>query len=88
MKRYQLIREYPGSPKLGTVLTLDIKEGDYGIDINNLNIFRHRNEMENQPEFWQEIEEVINHPIGTKVLNSNTNTIYTKKLDIGNHLDV
>ena len=57
MKKYKLIKEYPGSPKLGTILTLDVKEGDYGIDVNNLNIFRHRNEIENQFEYWQEVVE-------------------------------
>jgi len=60
MKKYKLVKEYPGSPKLGVIW--DEYSPDYA----------------KYPEFW---EEVVEYPIGTKVHNSQTNTIYTKKED-------
>jgi len=56
MKKYELIKEYPASPKLGTVVT---KNGDnYITDVNTpFNMFT----IELNPEFWQLMEyEILN----------------------------
>lgn len=52
-KKYKLIKEYPGSPKLGTVLTKD-KYGQYIDDI--ISIYA-ADEIEGYLEFWQEVIE-------------------------------
>lgn len=68
MKVYKLIKEYPNCGyKLGKSIETDI------IWINNQKAY-----LKDYPEFWQE---VIEYPIGTKVHNSLTNNIYTKKED-------
>ena len=70
--RYRLIKEYPGSPKLDTIIN-DSKT-TLGISYyENCKAF-----IGNFPEFW---ELIVEYPIGTKVHNSQTNTIYTKKED-------
>lgn len=51
MKRYKLIREYPGSPKLGKILKPKIE-----IENNNTNNYYWEGSWfnpENYPEFWQ-----------------------------------
>jgi len=65
MKRYKLIKKFPGGPALNYITTNS--EGWFGI-----------HKCEDYPEFW---EEIIEYPIGTRVLNSHTDTIYTKKED-------
>jgi hypothetical protein len=75
MKKYKLIRKYPGSPELGTVATFRKKHHDYIIhDEWFIPVFK----IENYPEFW---EEIIEYPIGTLVRDtfSNANFIYKKK---------
>lgn len=60
MKKFKLIKEYPGGPKLGTVCEeINNKlsfcyyfEGEKNIGIS-------KDQVENQPEFWEEIEKVI-----------------------------
>lgn len=53
MKRYKLIKEYPGSPKLGTEMK------DLGNDImystKSTDIWRCSEEIRNHPKFWKEI---------------------------------
>jgi len=66
MRKFKLIKGYPNSPKIGYIKNISST-------INNL-----EREYTDFPEYW---EEIIEYPIGTKVLNSNTNTIYTKKED-------
>lgn len=53
MKRYKLIREYPGSPKLGKVVKLDGR--DWYIT-NDSQLFP-KNEVENFPKFWEKVIE-------------------------------
>ena len=70
--KYILKKEYPGSPKLGTIIN-DSKT-TLGISYyENCKGF-----IGNFPEFWKLI---VEYPIGTKVHNSQTNTTYTKKED-------
>lgn len=73
MKKYKLIKKYPGSPMLGTVLVMKCN-GWYESESSNQ--YPHSPEViENNPEFW---EEVIKYPIGTKVVDTWTNSIYEK----------
>lgn len=65
MKKYKLIKEYPGSPELGTIVT-EKKSPVFG------KIYTYLHDMaisalsiENQPEYWEEIIELC-VPIGTK----------------------
>lgn len=62
MKRYKLIKEYPGSPKLNTIyweqvgygcITYKEPDGKESIYTNSVNIKM----IENHPEYWQEIVE-------------------------------
>lgn len=70
---YKLIKKYPGSPMLGTVLVMKCN-GWYESESSNQ--YPHSPEViENNPEFW---EEVIKYPIGTKVVDTWTNSIYEK----------
>jgi hypothetical protein len=53
MKKYKLIKEFPGSPELGTV----VEKEDSSFFINTHYGFRVRqSEIENFPEFWEEIK--------------------------------
>lgn len=54
MKKFKLIKEYPGSPKLGT--EVEKRNGKIYMP-NSFLIFRHS--VEEYPEFWEEIEKVI-----------------------------
>lgn len=68
IKVYKLIKEYPNCGyKLNQKIEADI------ICINGQKVY-----LKDHPEFW---EEVVEYPIGTKVHNSQTNTIYTKEKD-------
>lgn len=56
MKKYKLIKEYPGSPKLGSVISKD----NHRIDLNDYTTedSRYVVYMPNDyPEFWEEIVE-------------------------------
>lgn len=77
MKKYKLIKEYPGSPKLGTVVH-NKRDPKWYHAVDNEDIFRGHNEIENHPEFW---EEIVEYPIGTKAKNHFTQAIYTKEID-------
>lgn len=58
LKKYRLIREYPGSPKLGTIIKQSPNHW-WGIEHDN-NCFSGCNapsEPKNYPEFWEEIVE-------------------------------
>lgn len=82
MKKYKLVKEYPESPKIGTeIIKSHVSNNSSGCYdtymIKGEDYFR-LPDPENYPEFW---ELVVEYPIGTKVHNSQTNTIYTKKKD-------
>lgn len=59
MIQYKLIKEYPGSPKLGTLAN---KEFSFSSDSYMLSDKFHQplplGRVENHPEFWQKVEEV------------------------------
>lgn len=72
MKKYKLIKEYPGSPEINTILEQRAENVFYCS--NNSNFFRHKNELENYPEFWELVVEK-----DYEILSFKTNhNIYTK----------
>lgn len=54
MKKYKLIKIYPGSPKLGT-----IAEGIYGGESYSYNEYSNvsKGSIEDYPEYWEEVIE-------------------------------
>lgn len=83
MKKFKLIKEYPGSPKLGTIIietmiiscrpkfkTYTIYGGDINCDMGKFRI----DFPENHPEFWEEIVEEDYEILKLK-LKKNVNTI-------------
>ena len=60
MRKYKLIKEYPGSPELGTICEERNRNGSfcyYFEGEKNLGILK--NQVENQPEYWQEVNDNI-----------------------------
>lgn len=59
MKKYRLIKEYPGSPKLGTIV--ESQNAVSGILFEGKALYF----IETSPEYWEEIVEknyeIINH---------------------------
>lgn len=56
MKKFRLIREYPGSPKLGTFIeNFEINPKYYRVFGDVVNLFTKN--IENHPEFWEEVIE-------------------------------
>lgn len=83
MRKFKLIKLYPGSPSLKTPYE-EIKgrcgngSGRMYKNLNKDGCCIDAEDIENNPEYW---EEIVEYPIGTKVYNSQTKTIYTKKED-------
>ncbi|ALN97155.1 hypothetical protein [Flavobacterium phage FpV4] len=73
-KKYKLIKEYPGSPKLGTIV--DRRGVFVYFDINspNVNMTVSQNYVENYPEYWEEVIEK-NYEILSFVCNQNFNEL-------------
>jgi hypothetical protein len=60
MKKYRLIKEYPGSPTLGTEISkANIRYGadHYNFNGGNLNTIILANLVEKHPKYWKEIKE-------------------------------
>jgi len=57
MKKYKLIKEYPGSPKLGTIVEHETKCvcPNYKVSINQETWIFAESSIQNFPEFWKEI---------------------------------
>ena len=58
MKQYKLIKEYPGSPKLGTIVNHVKGWGSYESYFDGDLVYS-TYAIENYPEFWQEIKEPL-----------------------------
>ena len=68
MEKYKLMKSYLGCAyKLNQIISTDI------IWVNDKKVY-----LKDYPENWQEI---VEYPIGTKAINTNTNCIITKKQD-------
>ena len=58
MATYKLLKKYPGSPELNTILLqIGDKFNNYW-DCKNIGIDYKKNLIENNPEFWQKVEEL------------------------------
>jgi len=59
MKKYKLIKEYPGSPKLGTIVEKDERCGShiYKYRESNSNFGVLKYHVEDNPEYWEEVIE-------------------------------
>jgi hypothetical protein len=75
-RKFKLIKCYPNSPKLGTI----IKENGSCYDEGKCGGFHTmtKQDIENNPEFWQEIAEI---PVGTKAYNSLIQSTIIRKED-------
>jgi hypothetical protein len=76
MKKFKLIREYPGSPKLGTIVKGKFL-GHYH-DISEQISSITSNLIENQPEFWEEVVEK-DYKIISYIAKDNPTHITTKR---------
>lgn len=76
MKKYKLIKEYPGSPKLGTEVS---KPHEFYCASGIPSIAAHK--IENYPDFWEEIVEKEYEIIAIK--NNNSGFIGTKRASGG-----
>ena len=72
MRKYKLIKEYPGSPKLGTEIFNDeIFKGHYYIYRNGIKTSLGTIEPYKYPEFWEEVvEDPIVYHIGKSLTDS------------------
>jgi hypothetical protein len=76
MKKFELMKEYPGSPKLGTEIIL----GKVWSECGSFYVPKEFN-FENYPEYWKKIvKEELSVPYGTKFQTIFDKTIYTIQL--------
>ena len=59
MKKFKLIKEYPGSPELGTEVEKQAKSQTYYHIYNDRKFGVLTEHIENQPEYWEEVVENI-----------------------------
>jgi hypothetical protein len=85
MQKYKLIKEYPGSPKLGVIYREEKESTGYfrfydGTDeIKGYHLVIKKEGIKNYPEFWEEVEELC-VPVGTRFYHKdNQNLIFTIK---------
>jgi hypothetical protein len=53
MKKYKLIKTYPGSPDLGTEVQEHNTKSGFYYDEHRMSVLRYH--VENQPEYWEEV---------------------------------
>ena len=76
MKKYKLIKEYPGSPKLGTVCEQRINGSSFRYYFEKeqcLGILKYQ--VESQPEYWEEVNDDVRHIVSTRNYQTN-NTLF------------
>jgi len=74
MVRYKCVKEYPGSPKLGTEVNYSEKHKIYNYNGGNFYTELPKHQVENLPEFWEEIKE--NEFLILSVSATKENTLY------------
>ena len=57
MKKFKLIKEYPGSPAVGTLVEKEPSSKSYFFKSGNKNLCVLNNHVENNPEYWEEIDD-------------------------------
>ena len=59
MKKYRLVKQYPGSPELGTICEERNNKSKFCYFYENeRNIAITKDQVENQPEYWEEITDI------------------------------
>lgn len=79
MKKYKLIKEYPGSPKLGTIVELK-NDGFYPINTPG-GWFSEKYHLKPFPEFWEEVVEKDYEILSYKSLKKGHILFYNEKYD-------
>lgn len=83
MRKFRLIKKYPGSPELNFIVTygylgLNVNELCYqGIDLEKILRFS-KEHIEDNTEFWEEILDEDAYPEGTQVQDEITKIYFTK----------
>lgn len=81
-KKYRLIREYPGSPKLGTIIEWRVSLGGYWAykrsDYKSVPNWKsiQLTEPKNHPEYWEEVVEKDYEILS--VISSGKSNVYSK----------
>ena len=58
MKKYKLIKEYPGSPELGTIVEGKSSDGkNYSFSMLGGRVYVIKYHVEDNPEYWEEVNE-------------------------------
>lgn len=76
MKKYKLIKEYPGSPELGTIAEKFFNSELYFLGQGRKTLAEF---VENQPEYWQEIKEPDYEILSIRHKDGSVKNIYTKQ---------
>lgn len=78
MKKYKLIKEYPGSPNLGFTVSNNTDSGKYWFkDISNMSTILYSDKfIQDYPEFWEEIIDKDYEILS--IISSRTGIIYKK----------
>jgi hypothetical protein len=84
MKQYRLIKEYPGSPGLNTIVEKIKNSGSSFYKIENANTAVPDYHVENNPEFWEEVVEK-DYEILSYIKKGSTTCTTTKRRGGENH---
>ena len=58
MKQYKLIKEYPGSPKLNSIVKQELSFNiQHGYRTEDLKIYYSNDYIEKSPDYWEEIKQ-------------------------------
>ena len=57
--KYKLIKEYPGSPELGTIVEKEPSSKSYFFRSGNKNLCVLNNHVEDNPEYWEKFNEYL-----------------------------
>lgn len=66
MSRYELIKEYPGSPFLGTIVEKELISKSYFFRSGDKNICVLNNHVEDNPEYWEKVNDNLWWVVFTK----------------------
>jgi hypothetical protein len=67
MKKYKLIKEYPGSPELGTIVEGKSSDGkNYSFSMLGGRVYVIKYHVEDNPEYWEEFNDNIYWVVFTK----------------------
>jgi hypothetical protein len=60
MRKFKLIKEYPGSPELGTIVEKELRSSSsYFYRSGDRRICVFNDHVENNPEYWEEIKDIV-----------------------------